>query len=84
MSSLPSALIVIGSVLGFIAGIWLLVVAFRQSILWGLACLLIPFVSLLFVIVHWSEARSPFLLSLLALVPIILGVVLGGDTLIRS
>jgi len=46
---------------------WLsfLIAAFRISIWWGLGCLLLPFVSLFFLILHWRKAKIPFLLQLI-------------------
>lgn len=70
-------LLVIGCVISAVAGIWFLVVAFRESVLWGLGCLFIPFASLIFLIMHWSEAKRPFLWSLLAIVPIAIGMLLA-------
>jgi hypothetical protein len=79
MDMLGYALLIIGLIISAFAGIWFLVVAFRQSVLWGLGCLFIPFVSLIFLIVHWAEAKRPFLWSLLALLPLFLGVALSGE-----
>ena len=59
------ALFYIGFLISIVAGIWLLVVAFKTSIWWGLGSLLLPFISLIFVFVHWQAAKSPFLWSLL-------------------
>ena len=59
-----SALLIIGLALAVIGGIWLLVVAFKTSILWGLGSLLVPFVSLVFVVMHWQASKNPFLLQL--------------------
>ncbi|HEX4494811.1 MAG TPA: hypothetical protein VIE43_04000 [Thermoanaerobaculia bacterium] len=53
----------IGIILGLIGGLWLLVTAFRVSILWGVVCL-IPFGALLFAVTHWEDAKEPFLTSL--------------------
>lgn len=53
----------------------LLVRAFRESMFWGLGCLLIPLVMLFFVISHWYESRGPFLLNLacaVAMVPLMM------------
>lgn len=80
MELLGTALLFLGIAISAVAGIWFLVVAFRQSILWGLGCLFVPFVSLIFLIVHWSEAKRPFLWSLIALIPIIAGVALSGGS----
>ncbi|HZJ14325.1 MAG TPA: hypothetical protein VFD27_04710 [Chthoniobacteraceae bacterium] len=47
-----------------IAGIWTIVVAAQRSILWLLAVILIPFASLVLVLVE-SKARRPFVVSLI-------------------
>jgi hypothetical protein len=65
------ALLMLGMILGVVGGIWLLVVAFQESIWWGLGSLLLPIVSLIFVIMHWQVSKKPFLISLAG------GVLLG-------
>ena len=57
-------LFVVGMIIGFIGGLWLLVLAFQESIFWGLGSLFLPFVSLIFVIMHWDTAKKPFLIWL--------------------
>ena len=52
------ALIVIGA-------IGTLIAAFKTSLLWGLGCLLIAPVSLLFLVFHWDVAKNPFFLQLI-------------------
>ena len=47
-----------------IGGIGLLIAAFRTSILWGLAVLLIAPVAILYLIVHWQDAKGPFKLQI--------------------
>ena len=59
-----SALLIIGMIISFIGGIWLLVVAFQTGVWWGLGSLLLPLISLIFVILHWQVAKKPFLISL--------------------
>ena len=54
-----------------IGGLWLLIEAFTASILWGIGCLLITPVSLVFIFVHWDRAKSPFILQLVGLALII-------------
>lgn len=56
---------VLGAVISLIGGVLFLVAAFRESIWWGLGCLLLPFVSLIFLLIHWREASRPFGLSVL-------------------
>ena len=69
-------LMIIGIIISVVYGIILLIRAFEASILWGLGYIFIPFVSLIFVIVHWEDAKSPFLKGLLAIPFLILGVLL--------
>jgi hypothetical protein len=78
MATLAMILAVIGYIISLVGGIWLLVVAFQEGIGWGLACLLLPFVSIVFVILHWEDAKSPFLTSLAGGVALILASVLKG------
>ena len=58
----------IGLLISVIGGIWFLVVAFRETIWWGLGCLFIPIVALVFLIMHWGNAAKPFFVSLLGVV----------------
>jgi len=44
-----------------IFGIWMLVLSFRTSVMWGLAVLFLPFAVVVFAIVHWQECKKPFL-----------------------
>jgi hypothetical protein len=73
-------LAIAGYILILIGSFVILVAAFRQSVLWGLACLFLPVVQLFFLIVHWRRAKqgfalqlcgAVFLLSALFLVPIL-------------
>jgi hypothetical protein len=68
----------IAVIIGLIFGIQLLIMAFQESIWWGLGYIFIPFVSLIFVIVHWDTAKTPFLRGLIAIPFYILGIVLAG------
>src|SRR5687768_6129354 len=67
---LPMLLIV--SVLGIMAllagSVMILVGAFRQHVLWGLAYLFLPLASLIFLIIHWAEAKKGFFVSLAGLI----------------
>jgi WD40 repeat protein len=54
------ALFEVGLVIALTGSIWFLVRAFRESFLWGLGCLLIPFVALVFLIKHFSKVAVPF------------------------
>lgn len=69
----------IGIFILIIGGIGFLIAAFRTSILWGLACLLISPVSIIYLILHWSEAKNPFFLQLAGLAIIIVSGFMGAD-----
>jgi hypothetical protein len=55
---------VVGLLIAIGGGIWLLVVAFQESVGWGLACLLIPCAALYFVFTHWEKSKTPFLINI--------------------
>lgn len=78
MEALGAILLVCGYIVALVGGIWFLVVAFRESILWGLGCLLVPFVGIIFLIKHWDIAGKPFLIQLAGWVPILIGVAITG------
>ena len=73
------ALFYVGLLVSVVAGIWLLVVAFKTSVWWGLGSLLIPFVALIFVIMHWQVAKKPFLWNLLGGVLIAVGILMNPE-----
>jgi len=71
-------LVIVGALVAFGAGIWLLIVAFQESIWWGLGSLFLPFVSLVFAIMHWDRAGSPFLVSLAGTAVMFIGAAMSG------
>jgi hypothetical protein len=75
MAALGTVLMVIGIIIAVIGGMWILVLAFQESVAWGLGCLLVPFVSLIFVIMYWDSAAKAFGLNVLG---VILAVAGGG------
>lgn len=48
----------IGFVIALIFGIKLLIIAFKESVLWGIGSLLVPFVSLIFIAMHWDKCKG--------------------------
>lgn len=56
-----------------IGGIGTLIAAFSTSVWWGLGCLLISPVSLVFLILHWDVAKNPFFLQVIGVVVMLLG-----------
>ena len=63
-------LLVIAGLILFAGWLWFLVVAFQESKLWGIGVLL-PLtsgvVSLVFLVLHWAEAKRPFFVQLAGL-----------------
>jgi hypothetical protein len=76
--TMGTALYFLGLILCFVGGIWILVNAFKTSILWGLGALFIPFVSLIFAIMHWDQNKKPFLISIAGIVVVVVGVMMGA------
>lgn len=58
--------------LGFfiIGGIGLLIAAFRTGVIWGVAVLFIAPVAVIYLIVHWQDAKGPFKLQLIGVIVI--------------
>jgi len=65
MEILANGLAITGLIIFIVGGIWFLIESFRENIWWGLGCLLITPVQLVFLIVHWSVAKKPFGIQLL-------------------
>ncbi|MBW4653970.1 MAG: tetratricopeptide repeat protein [Kaiparowitsia implicata GSE-PSE-MK54-09C] len=70
-------LVIVGGLMSASGNVWGLVLAFQDSILWGLAYLLIPFAALVFILKRWSRAgaRNAFWLQFVGAGVSMLGVV---------
>jgi hypothetical protein len=79
MGAIGLILIVLGGLAALVGGLWLLVLAFQESILWGLCSLFIPLVILIFALTHWEVAKKPFLIQIGGVVLYFLGAALGGS-----
>jgi hypothetical protein len=75
-----SLLIIVGIIAMVIGSIGLMIKAFSESLLWGLGCLFFQPVGWIFVILHWQEAKNPFLLQVAGVVLTIIGVALSGPS----
>jgi uncharacterized membrane protein len=73
-------LLIVGMGCAIVGGIWLLVEAFRESLLWGLGSLLFPIISLIFVILHWSVCWRPFALNVVGVLLLLAGMALMTPT----
>jgi hypothetical protein len=71
-------MIVAGLAVAVIADVWLLVVAFRTRVLWGVALLLFPPAALVFICVHFRRSLAPLALFVAA------GLVIGAPYAVNS
>jgi hypothetical protein len=61
-------LLLLGGLFLVLGVLFIVVQAFGEGVLWGLATIFIPFAFLAFVILHWSETRKPLLAMVAGLV----------------
>ncbi|MFT6898781.1 MAG: hypothetical protein ACJA13_003208 [Paraglaciecola sp.] len=66
----------LGLLIFIVGGVLLLIEAFGQSILWGLACFFINPVCLVFIVRYWDEAKMSFYIQLTGLSLILIGLYL--------
>lgn len=77
-------LITIGAIIALIYGIQLIILAFKTSIPWGLGYIFVPFVSLIFIIMHWEDAKRPFLKGLICIPFYLIGFMMAGTNAINN
>jgi len=65
---------IVGLVIVVIGTLWLLIVAFSENLSWGIACLIIPFATLVFACAHFRQAKWPFFVSIAGWVLVYAGV----------
>ncbi len=81
INTLTKVLLVSGVIIFFLGCCGFIIATFRAGIFWGLSCMLLPFVSFIFLLVHWKAAFKPFLTMILGIALFILGTQV--DTLSR-
>jgi hypothetical protein len=80
---LLALLIPVICLVGFAAFVWLTVVAFKRSPLWGVLVLLLsPIAAVVFAVKHWQESKKPFLIyagsAALCFVFVVAMIAMGG------
>lgn len=65
--------VLVGALFVLIYGFQLLFLAFEASIWWGLAYLFIPLAALVFLLLHWQDAKGPFVRKMFGLGLALLG-----------
>jgi len=76
MKTVGLVILICGYIIGFIGGLLILILAFQESVLWGLGCLFLPFVSLIFAIMFWDDSKTASFISLGGGALILLGRIL--------
>lgn len=79
MAIVGLALVVIGGILSLAGAIWFLVVAFQESVLWGLGCFFCGIVQLIFLFSNFDKAGKPFMVEVGGLVLVIIGSAISGQ-----
>jgi hypothetical protein len=68
------ALLILGGLLLIVTGlVWLVMLAFGTSLLWGFGSLLPP-VTLAYVLYHWRNARKAVVLGAMGFIPLVVGL----------
>jgi len=85
MAAIGMLLVLVGWLVSLVGGIMVLIEAFKNSVVWGLASLFIPFVILVFVILNWDVSKKGFLISVVGMIIAVVGTALaaafGGGTI---
>ena len=61
-----------------LAQLWVLLAAFKKSVVWGLLVLFIPFVSLAYIVLFFTDMKFPVLMYLIGI------VLVGGGAAMAS
>lgn len=69
-----------GMLVSVVSGIWFLIIAFSESILWGLGCMFIPFVGLIFLCLNFSDTWKPFVVNLVGVAMAFAGFMIGAGS----
>ena len=77
MAMISGLLIFLGVVLSIVGGIWILVLAFSESIIWGLLVLVFNPAGWVFVGMHWEDTKQPFFIQLGGILACFLGLMLA-------
>lgn len=77
MATLGVVLSVLGGLAALFFSVQILIAAFKTSVGWGFASLLLPFAVLVYVAKHWAATRTPFLRLVGATVLVMIGSGLG-------
>lgn len=78
METIFLSLFVVGILVSLAGGIWLLAIAFQESVLMGLCTMFIPCFVFYFVATHWEDTKIPFGIAMLGALLRLAASMLGG------
>ncbi|HEY9730826.1 MAG TPA: hypothetical protein V6C89_02875 [Drouetiella sp.] len=79
--NLGLTIFLIGLVAYLVATMFLIIAAFRTSVLWGLVALMVPCGNIIFAVCRWKEARTSFLASIISLAAVAVGLAIPVSVL---
>jgi hypothetical protein len=71
------AVLGLGWIFAFLGGLWIIVLAWQRSVVWGLGCILVPVIQIIYVVLHWKESKEAFFMLLGGLALIVIARVFG-------
>ena len=74
-------LLALGGLIMLVGFIWIVVNAFKTSVLWGLGALIVPLVAQIFAIMNWETNKTAFLIWVGGLALYIVGFMMYLPTL---
>lgn len=78
MGIIAGLLMLAAVVLSIVGAIWIIVLAFQKSIIWGLLVLVFAPAGFVFVGMHWEDAQKPFFIQIGGMAVGFLVIMLGG------
>ena len=71
-------LLAVGGLAVVVGGIWILILAFQESIGWGIAVLLFTPATIAFIFIHWDKSKKPAVIYLLGVFLMVGGAFSGA------
>jgi hypothetical protein len=78
MGTLGTILSGLGGLAALVGTIWIVVIAFKESIAWGIGSFLCFIVLLIYVAQHWEATKKPFLIWVGGVALTVVARVIGG------
>jgi hypothetical protein len=84
MEILIWGILVLGWLLTMVGGVWILIVAFRESVVWGLCVMFLPIAEPIFIFIHWGQCWRPLLISLFGMATAVAAVFAMPNSLLSE